>query len=128
MFGVSLFTVLLIVWAAVTLAFLVVMAWKSLVGMREEDIIILDPAEAKQAAEQQQVIASVERLTWWAKAFGFASLALLLMVGCIWAYRGFLAFSGGQTPSRRFAIGTPRRAHIRDRRPGARLASLSFPG
>ena len=98
MFGVSLFTVLLIVWAAVTLAFLVVMAWKSLVGMREEDIIILDAAEAKQAAEQQQVIASVERLTWWAKAFGFASLALLLMVGCIWAYRVYLVFSGGQTP------------------------------
>ena len=74
------------------------MAWKSLIGMREEDVVILDPAEAKQLAEQQQVIASVERLTFWAKVFGFASLALLLVVGCVWAYRGYIAFSGVQTP------------------------------
>ena len=97
MFGVSLFTLLLIVWAAVTMAFLAVLAWKSLIGMREENIVILDPAEAKQAAEQQQVTATVERLTWWVKAFGFASLALLLMLGCMWAYRAYLAFSSGQT-------------------------------
>jgi hypothetical protein len=98
MFGVSLLTLLLIAWAAVTLAFLAVMTWKSLIGMREEDIVILDPAEAAQAAEQQEVIATVERLTWWAKAFGFTSLALLLVMGCIWGYRGYIAFSGGLTP------------------------------
>jgi hypothetical protein len=98
MFGDSLFTPLLIVWAAVTLVFIAVMAWKSLVGMREEDVVILDPAEAKQAAEQQRVIASVQRLTYWAKAFGFSSLALLLVIGSIWGYRTYLAFSSGQTP------------------------------
>ena len=98
MFGASLFTVLLVVWAAVTLAFVAVMAWKSLVGLREEDVVILDPAEAKQAEEQQQLVARIERLTVWAKTFGFASLALLLVVGGVWAYRGYLAFTGVQTP------------------------------
>lgn len=98
MFGASLFTLLLIAWVAVTLVFLAVMAWKSLIGMREEDVVILDPAESTRAAEQQQVIATVERLTFWAKVFGFASLALLLMIGGTLAYRGYVGFNGGQTP------------------------------
>ena len=98
MLGATPFTLLLIVWAAVTLAFVTVMAWKSLVGLREEDVVILDPAEAKLAEEQRQLVARVERLTVWAKTFGFASLALLLVVGGVWAYRGYLAFNGVQTP------------------------------
>jgi len=93
----SLFTLLLIIWGTITLAFLAVMAWKSLVGMREEDVVILDPAEARLAAEQQLVIATMQRLTRWAKTFGFASLGLLIVLGGIWAYRGYLAFNG-QTP------------------------------
>ena len=96
--GVSLFTLLLITWAIVTLAFLTVMAWKSLIGLREEDVVILDPAEFKQAEDQQQLVARIERLTRWAKTFGFASLTLLLIVGGVWAYRGYLAFNGVQTP------------------------------
>ena len=93
----SLFTLLLVIWGAVTVAFLAVMAWKSLVGMREEDVVILDPAEAQWASEQQHVIATMMRLTRWAKTFGFASLGLMIVVGGIWAYRGYLAFNG-QTP------------------------------
>ena len=92
------FTLLLILWAVVTVAFMAVMAWKSLVGMREEDVVILDPNEANLASEQQRVIATMERLTVWAKTFGFASLALLMLVGGVWAYRGYLAFSGVPTP------------------------------
>ncbi len=98
MFGVSLFTVLLIAWAIVTLAFITVMAWKSLVGLREEDIVILDPAESKLAEAQQELLVRIEHLARWAKAFGFASLLLLAVVGGVWAYRGYLAFSGVQTP------------------------------
>jgi hypothetical protein len=98
MLGASVLSVLLIVWTAVTLAFVAVMAWKSLIGMREADVVILDPAEAQQAVEQQHVIAKVERLTRWAKAFGALSLALLFVLAGIWAYRGYLAFSGTPTP------------------------------
>ena len=98
MFGASFLTVSWIAWAAVTTVFVVLMIWKSLVSLREEDIVILDPAETKQAAEQQSVIAKVERVTLWAKCAGFLSLALLLVAGGIWAYRGYIAFNGGQIP------------------------------
>jgi hypothetical protein len=98
MSGVSLLTLITILWAAITAVFVGVMTWKSLVGLREEDVVILDPAEAKLAEEQQQLVIRIERLTRWAKTFGFASLGLLLVVGGVWAYRGYLAFNGSQIP------------------------------
>lgn len=60
---------------------------------KEEDIVI-PPAEERLAAEQQMIISKVERLTRWAKYFGFTSLALLVMVGGIWLYRAMLVFNG----------------------------------
>jgi hypothetical protein len=93
----SLLTVLLILWAAVTVAFLAVMAVKSLTGLREEDTVILDPAEDRRAAEQQAIVARVERLTMWAKRFGLTSAALLVLAGGVWIYRAMLAFNGQLT-------------------------------
>ncbi len=87
-----------IAWGVVTTVFVILMIWKSLVGMREDNVVILDPAENRQAAEQQIVVARVERVTAWAKRFGYLSLALLLLCGCVWAYRGYVAFTGGQIP------------------------------
>jgi hypothetical protein len=97
MFGVSLYTLLLIIWGVVTLAFITVMTWKTFIGLREEDVVILDPTEARQAEDQQRLVARIEQLTGWAKKFGFTSLALLLVVGGVWAYRGYQAFSGVPT-------------------------------
>ncbi len=87
-----------IAWGAVTTIFVILMIWKSLVGLREDNVVILDPAEAKLASEQQVIVAKVERVTAWAKRFGYASLGLLIWAGAIWAYRGYLAFDGGLTP------------------------------
>jgi hypothetical protein len=98
MTGAGVLTVSWIAWGAVTTVFVALMIWKSLVGLREENIVVLDPAEDKQAAEQQAIVAKVQRVTAWAKGFGFASGALLLVAGSVWAYRGYVAFTGGQIP------------------------------
>lgn len=98
MSGASFLTLSWIIWGSVTAVFVALMIWRSLVGFKEEDIVILDPAEAQRAAAQQLIVAKVERVTLWAKCFGFASLALLLVSGGILVYRGFIAFNGGQTP------------------------------
>ena len=98
MSGASFLTASWIAWGAVTTVFVALMIWKSLVGLREDNIVMLDPAQARQAAEQQMIVARVERVTAWAKRFGLLSLALLIVAGGIWAYRGYLAFSGGQLP------------------------------
>jgi hypothetical protein len=87
-------TWLSILWAAVTLGFVVVMVWKALAGLKEEDVVILDPAEDALAAEQRETVAKVQRLTVWAKAFGFASLALLILVCGISLARALHGFGG----------------------------------
>ena len=63
--------------------------------MRESDIVILDDAESQQAINQQRVVATVQRLTFWAKTLGFVSLTLLLALGGVWGYRSYVAFNGG---------------------------------
>ncbi len=97
MFGASMLW-LWILWAAVTLCFGIVMIWRSLVGLKEEDVVILNPAEDKQAGEQQDTINKVMRLTRWAKGFGYSSLGLLLITGCLYFYRGMVALKTGGNP------------------------------
>ena len=94
----SFLNLLLILWAAITLGFVGVMFFKSLASMKEEDVVILDPAESKLAAEQATIIARVELLTSWAKRLGFSSLGLLVLVGGLWAYKSLVALNSLQNP------------------------------
>jgi hypothetical protein len=98
MFGTSILTLVVVLWGAATVGFVAVMIWKSFVGRREEDIVILNPAEATQFAEQQAIIAKVERLTLWAKRFGLTSLALLVAAGGILAYKAVQTFTHPPLP------------------------------
>ncbi|HUP04286.1 MAG TPA: hypothetical protein VMU19_09870 [Bryobacteraceae bacterium] len=82
----TLITPLLIAWGAVTVAFAVVMVWKSLAGFREADVIILDAVEAKQALEQKEMIARMQTLVLWAKILGIASGALLVILIAVSIY------------------------------------------
>jgi hypothetical protein len=93
-----LLTSVLILWAAVTVAFVAVMIWKSFAGINEEDTLLLSEGEAKEAAEQQEIIARVERLASWAKVLGIASLVLLLLAGGVWIYPGIVGFTKPQVP------------------------------
>lgn len=80
----------LVLWAAVTVAFVAVMFWKSFAGLKEEDTLFLSEGEAKEAAEQQKIITRVKGLAGWAKVLGIASLVLLLVAGGIWIYPGIV--------------------------------------
>ena len=95
MSGASLLTFLEIVWVTVTAAFVALMIWKTFAGMREDDVIILDPLEASQSDAQRKLIAKMERITTLVKGFGLASLALFVVTGAFWIYRGFTTYSGG---------------------------------
>jgi len=87
----SLIRPLLIVWGVVTVAFAVVLAWKSVVGARETDVVIADPVEDRQAQEQKLVISRMESLLAWAKGLGIASLALILLIGGLSIYSSLMA-------------------------------------
>ncbi len=93
----SLQFLLWILWGAVTLCFVIVMAWKALAGMKEEhDIVVLDDVEQAHAADVQATIVKMQRLTSWAKGFGLASLALLVLAGGVWVYHGVQAVASSQ--------------------------------
>jgi hypothetical protein len=70
------------------------MIWRSLLSMKEDDQLFLDPAESKLEAEQRDVIARLTRITPFAKGFGFASAGLLLLMAGLWMYHGIVNFSG----------------------------------
>jgi hypothetical protein len=81
---------LLIVWGAVTVAFVVVMAWKSFAGVRETDVVILGE-ENRQAEEQKAMMTKMQTLVAWAKGLGVASLALILLVGGLSIYSNLMS-------------------------------------
>jgi hypothetical protein len=89
MTGVSPITVGLITWGAVTAVFCVLMGYRSLLSMREDDQIFLDRAESKLEEEQQQLLKKMARITPYTKGFGFASLGLLVLVAALWTYQAF---------------------------------------
>jgi len=70
--GASALPWLLIVWGVITAAFVAMLIWKSLVGMREDDQIFLDITESSLAEEQRLIVGKVQRITGYAKGFGFA--------------------------------------------------------
>ncbi|HTW63717.1 MAG TPA: hypothetical protein VME17_03835 [Bryobacteraceae bacterium] len=88
----SLLTVLMVAWAAVTVIFLSLVAYRSLIGMKEEDTLILSAAESKIEEEQKQLQIRLHHIEPYLRAFGWASAALLVTAGAIWLYRGIQSF------------------------------------
>jgi hypothetical protein len=88
----SLLSILTIAWAAVTLVFLCLWLYRSLVGMKEEDTLILSAAESKLEEEQKEIQTRLHQLHPYLLGFGWASAALLAVVAGIWIYRGVKDF------------------------------------
>ena len=98
MLGASTLLWLLIAWGVITAAFVAMLIWKSLVGMREDDQIFLDTTESSLAEEQRLIVGRVQRITGYAKGFGFASAGLLILIAGMWLYRGLAAFNRPPMP------------------------------
>jgi hypothetical protein len=98
MSGFTPLNLLLIFWGVITVVFIGLMIWKSLVGMQEDDQIFLDDAEAGFAKDQRKIVDKVKRITSYAKGFGFASAGLLLVIAGIVVYRGLYGLSTSTMP------------------------------
>ena len=81
-------TTLLISWAAVTAVLAILLAYRTLIGMKEDDQLFLDPAESSLESEQRQLLTKLARLSPYIKGLSVASGALLLGIVSIWIYRG----------------------------------------
>ena len=81
-------TTLLISWAAITVVLAILLAYRTLIGMKEDDQLFLDPAESSLEAEQRELLTKLARLSPYIKGLSVASGALLLGIVSIWIYRG----------------------------------------
>lgn len=84
---------LLIVWGTVTTVLAVLLIYRSLVAMKEDDQLFLDPAEWQLEREQQSILIQLGRLTPFIKGLAAVSIVLLAMIAGVWIYRSILALA-----------------------------------
>ncbi len=81
-------TALLITWGAITAVLAILVAYRTLIGMKEDDQLFLDPAESSLEAEQRELLTKLARLSPYIKGLSVASGAVLLGIFSILMYRG----------------------------------------
>jgi len=82
----------LIAWSCVTAILVVTLIYRSLVSMKEDDQLFLDPAESKLQQEQEEILHRIQRIDPYAKGLGFASGGLLLVSGAVFMYEAMSRF------------------------------------
>jgi hypothetical protein len=93
MSGISPLTWLLFAWGAVTTAFVLLMIYRSLITMREDDQLFLDSAQKAAAAEQLEIQNKLSRLRPYTKGLGYASACLAVGVVGVWLYQAMTRFN-----------------------------------
>jgi hypothetical protein len=93
MSGISPLMGMLLAWGAVTMIFVILMIYRSLITMREDDQLFLDPAQTVAAAEQQEIQKKLSRLRPYAKGLGVASAGLGAGVVGLWIYQAMTRFN-----------------------------------
>lgn len=87
----SLLVILLIVWGVITAALLVVVIYRSVIGLHEDDQLFLGTGEGQMEQEQKQVMAQLTRTEPYLRYLGAACGALLAVIVGVWLYQGFTA-------------------------------------
>jgi hypothetical protein len=86
-------TWLLFAWGAVTTAFVILMIYRSLITMREDDQLFLDPTQKAAEAEQVAIQNKLSRLGPYTKGLGYASACLAVGVVGLWIYQAMTRFN-----------------------------------
>lgn len=83
---------LLIVWGVVTVVFISLIIWRSLLSSHEDDQIFLNPAEENMARDQRELVGRIDSLSRPLMTSGIVSgVLLLVMVGMV-VYQGLKSF------------------------------------
>lgn len=84
----SLLTILLIIWGLITAGLIVLLIYRSVLGLKEGDQLFLDQAEEHMAKEQREVVAKLLKLSKPITILGVACGVLLLVIGGVWVWEG----------------------------------------
>jgi hypothetical protein len=81
-------TALLILWAVVTAALVVLLIYRGTLSMHEDDQLFIDNSESHIQKEQAVVVRRLERLQWPVRLLGGASGLLILLIFGVWLWKG----------------------------------------
>jgi hypothetical protein len=87
----SLFVLLLSIWAVITGSLILLVIYRSIVGLKEDDQLFIGRSEAKFAAEQGEVLSRLNRTEPYVRYLGVASGVLLALIGGLWFYQQWTA-------------------------------------
>jgi len=85
---IGLLGIMLIVWAALTGAWIVLLIYRSVRVTDESEQLFLNQSEEPLAQEQKKAIHKEKRVGAWLYAFGFASIIMLVSTLGVWIWRG----------------------------------------
>ena len=86
----SLLPALWICWGSITVALTCLVIFRSLVAMKEEDQLFLDPAEWQLERDQRAILAQLGRLTPLVKGLAVLSSVLLVLIAAVWIYQSVM--------------------------------------
>jgi hypothetical protein len=92
-FMVSLLSALWVCWGSITVALAGVLIYRSLLAMKEEDQLFLDPAEWHLEREQRAILTQLHKLTPLIRRLAVVSAVLLALIAGIWIYRGVIGLT-----------------------------------
>jgi hypothetical protein len=87
MLAVTLIFGMLLVWFALTAIFIVLLIYRGVISVREEDTLYLDPGEAHLEKEFREVVTKLERLSPYLWGTGIAWAVLGLATFGLWVYQ-----------------------------------------
>lgn len=79
-------------WGVVTGVLALLLIYRSVVGMKEDDQLFLDAAESRFEEEQHAILAKLDRIKPYLKCLGIASGSILAAMLGLVAYRVGMAF------------------------------------
>jgi hypothetical protein len=79
----SSFMMLIVVWAVITVALIIVLIYRSTLSMHEDDQLFLDDSTSNLRAEQEQLMMRMKKVTPLVRILGAASGLLILVIAGI---------------------------------------------
>ncbi len=76
-----------VAWGIVTVSLVLLLIYRSVIGMKEDDQLFLDAAESHFEKEQQKVLAKLQWIGSYAKRLGYVSGGLILGMLGVLIYR-----------------------------------------
>ena len=73
-------TMLIAVWAVITVALIIVLIYRSTLSMHEDDQLFLDDSTSNLRAEQEELLSKMRRVTPLVRILGAASGLLILVI------------------------------------------------